>query len=102
MTHIAQSNNFGQPIQSVYPAGTTQTKTISAVAALSAAFATGITTIRICSDTTCWYAIGKAPVAVIDACNYLPAGVVEYPQVCEGDKISVIGTAGKLNITECL
>ncbi len=92
MTHLA-NDNTGRPIQSIYP-GATQVLTAGASHSESNAFAAGTTVIRIVATTTpISYVIGASPVADTSQA-YLPVGVVEYPQVCRGDKISVIRVGG--------
>jgi hypothetical protein len=91
----------GRPIQSLYN-GTVQNVGVAVAHAESNAFGDATTVIRIVSTSACYYLIGKAPVATTSNGSYLPAGIIEFPQVCRGDKISVIRASadGNLNITE--
>jgi hypothetical protein len=93
----------GSPVQALYN-GTTQNITSSGVSQQSSAFGVGTTVIRLVTVTNpIWYKIGPNPTAVVagDSC-YLPAGVIEFPQVCRGDKIAVIQVTGAsvVNIVE--
>lgn len=108
MTHLANDSTLvesggGRALQSVYN-GTTQNITSSGISQQSAAFGAATTVIRLVSvSNPIWYKIGPNPTAVVagDSC-YLPTGVVEFPQVCRGDKIAVIQVTGAstVNIVE--
>lgn len=92
----------GRPIQSIYN-GTVQNVSYTATHAESNAFADATTVIRIVATTACFYLISKAGTAASTTNgSFLPANVIEYPQVCRGDKISVVRSSadGSLNITE--
>lgn len=108
MTHLANDSTLvsaggGRAIQSIYN-GITQNITSSGISQASAAFADATTLIRLVSVANpIWYKIGKSPTAVAGGdSSYLPAGVVEFPQVCRGDKIAVIQVTGAstVNIVE--
>jgi hypothetical protein len=108
MTHLANDSTFvspggGRAIQSIYN-GITQNITSSGSSQQSSAFDPATTVIRLVSVANpIWYKIGKNPTAVAggDSC-YLPTGVIEFPQVCRGDKIAVIQVTGAstVNIVE--
>ncbi len=108
MTHLANDSTAvspggGRAIQSIYN-GTTQNLTSSGSSQQSTAFQPGTTVIRLVSvSNPIWYKIGPNPTATAagDSC-YLPTGVVEFPQVCRGDKIAVIQVTGAsvVNIVE--
>lgn len=61
----------------------------------------GIRAIRVCSRTNCHYAVGDNPVATVND-SYLPADLVEYLSVREGEKIAFIqdSEGGTAYITE--
>jgi len=67
----------------------------------SAAFASGIHAIRICSSTASYYKIGANPTAT-SSDTYLPADEVEYIIVNPGQKISFlqVSTSGSASISQ--
>lgn len=76
-----------------------------AVAATSAAItnAFGTREVRVVSTTNCWITFGASPTAAAAANNmYLPAGVVEYFHVTNGQKLAAIRDSadGTLNVAE--
>src|SRR5258708_18196140 len=106
MTHLGNDNvggpGGGRAIQSIYN-GAVQVITSSGTHQESSAFAATTTVIRLVAKTNAiYYKIGPAPVADTTSSSWLPAGVVEYPQVCRGDIISILQdtAAAVVNITE--
>jgi hypothetical protein len=67
----------------------------------SAAFASGIHAIRICSSTAAYYKIGGNPTAT-SSDTYLPADEIEYLIVNPGQKISFlqVSTGGTASISQ--
>lgn len=89
--------------------GNSQNLTVSGTAGASTAMPAGINTVRLCfggstiSGTTgaapCYVSIGAAPVVTASAGMRLVSGQTEYLAISPGEKVSVIGTDGELNIT---
>lgn len=86
---------------------TAQEVTIGAASAQSTAIGTAGRTpnliIRIVSTTACRILTGSNPTAVATSA-LLPANVVEFTEITQGDKIAVIqeSAGGKLSISECI
>lgn len=84
--------------------GVSSVLTVNATSAASGDFTAGVTILRLFSTVDCWIAFGSAPTAVAEAAGsmFLPAGIVEYFERKEGEKLAVIqsSTTGKLYITE--
>lgn len=92
----------GQMIQAVAFPDTIQNLSYTDTAAQSNAFGSNVTLLRLCAETDCFYLVGSDPTATTSNGSRLPAGVVEYIRVVEGQKISVIrdATSGDLNVGE--
>ena len=105
-THLAEaSGSSSRPsVQSLYN-GTVQKITSNNGSQASSAFATSTTVIRLVAKAAIYYKIGKSPTADnTGTSTWLPANVVEFPQVCRGDSIAVIQdtAGGEVNITEMI
>lgn len=89
-------------VQAVRLDGTNQTVTISGIsAATTNAVGARTEVVRVVADTSCTIAIGSAPIATTGSA-FLPANSPEYFRVIPGvDKIAVIGSSGKLYVSEC-
>ena len=87
--------------------GTSQNVTVSGSSAQSTAFGTaGIrynVLVRLVSTTNCRFVTGANPTATSTS-TYLPAGLVEFTEIKQGDKLAVIqdSAGGTLNITACV
>jgi hypothetical protein len=114
-------DGHGQLVQAARPY-LSQTVSIGAASAQSAAFSTGnvaagynadgtpvsgtnnTTHIRVVATSACWIAFGSNPVAAASTSPsiYLPAFTPEYFWVVRGEKVAVIqdSAAGNLNIGE--
>lgn len=119
-------DQHGLTVQASRPA-TTQTLTIGAASAQSAAFATlpvmgayrsdgtpiggstdatanNTTHIRVVSNANCWIAFGPNPTAAVNTSPsiYIPAATPEYFWVLPGERVAVVqdSSAGFLNIAE--
>lgn len=81
--------------------GTSQTVSISASSVQSSAFQTGVRVIRLFPETDCYIAIGSNPTATTSSC-YLPAGIIQFFGVQEGQKLAVLRktTSGTLYLLE--
>lgn len=89
-------------IFSTYRPRRTQTVTVGvSSAAVTNAFGQGIHVIRIVSTTDCHFAIDKTPTATTSD-TFLPANVVEYISVHQGEKVAFIQNAagGTAYVTE--
>ena len=100
-TELARSHNKSETIQAVAP-GTTQTITTSgSSAAISTAFATGTTVVRIVATEDVNIKFGSAPTATTND-PFVPANQVEYFKVTAGEKVAAIqnSAAGTCYVTE--
>jgi len=100
-TELARSHNKSETIQAVAP-GTTQTITTSgSSAAISTAFATGTTVVRIVATEDVNIKFGSTPTATTSD-PFIPANQVEYFKVTAGEKVAAIqnSTAGTCYVTE--
>lgn len=100
-TELARSHNKSETIQAVAP-GTTQTITTSgSSAAISTAFATGTTVVRIVATEDVNIKFGSAPTATTSD-PFVPANQVEYFKVTAGEKVAAIqnSAAGTCYVTE--
>ena len=86
------------PIQVLRPY-TTGRVSISGTAAASSAVSADARVLRVVSNTDCFYAIGSTATT---SSVYLPAGMIEYLHVFEGDTVSFItsGASGYAYATE--
>lgn len=100
MTGIVQYNGTG--IQALPFSNTVQNVAYTGTAAQSAAFGAGVTIIRLCASTDCFYLIGADPTATVSNGHRLSAGDVDHQVVSAGQKISVIRASedGSLNVGE--
>lgn len=98
MSKLAIDAN-AKPIQVMRPQATERVS-VSGTSAQSTAIPANCRVIRIISSTDCFYTLDSTTATSSDA--WLPAGVVEYIHVYEGDQIAVIQEfgAGYLYITE--
>ena len=93
---IATDDN-GKSFPAMKPVST-EALTLSATAALAAAFAATTDVIRIVSPIACWY---NLETTATTSSVYLPAATVEYVKINRGDRLSVIaGGAGTAYISE--
>lgn len=88
----------------IFPAisqGASQIIAYTGAAAQSAAFATGVTILRVFATTDCFLEFGANPTATSGS-MFLPGGFIEYFEVRPGDKLSVIRStiSGTLYMTE--
>ena len=100
-TELARSHNKSETIQAVAP-GTTQTITTSgSSAAISTAFATGTTVVRIVATEDVNIKFGSSPTATTSD-PFIPANQVEYFKVTAGEKVAAIqnSAAGTCYVTE--
>jgi hypothetical protein len=100
-TELARSHNKSETIQAVAP-GTTQTITTSgSSAAISTAFATGTTVVRIVATEDVNIKFGSSPTATTSD-PFIPANQVEYFKVTAGEKVAAIQNtaAGTCYVTE--
>jgi hypothetical protein len=100
-TELARSHNKSETIQAVAP-GTTQTITTSgSSAAISTAFATGTTVVRIVATADIHLKFATSPTATTSD-PFLPANQVEYFKVTAGEKVAAIqnSAAGTVYVTE--
>lgn len=100
-TELARSHNKSETIQAVAP-GTTQTITTSgSSAAISTAFATGTTVVRIVATEDVNIKFGSTPTATTSD-PFIPANQVEYFKVTAGEKVAAIqnSAAGTCYVTE--
>lgn len=97
MRGLYGSEGVGLPIPK---AGTVDVVAVGESSAQSDPFPTHCNAVRIVADVACYVAFGSNPTATTSSIR-LPAGVVEYWQVVEGEKLAVIqdDTAGNLNVT---
>ena len=105
MTSIgAQGGGLLSAMFQVISPGASQAITTGAASVQAADFASGVTILRVFATQDCWIAFGTSPTAVVEGSSsmFLPAGIVEYFERKELEKIAVIqaSTAGKLYITE--
>jgi hypothetical protein len=86
--------------QAIY-VGATQNLTISGTSQESNPVGRNTTVVRLCCDTVCRILIGKdnATTATVDSV-LLPANSPELFGINPGEVVAVIGTSGKLSITE--
>ena len=85
-----------------YRPGTTQVASYTSTAGvITNPVGAGITCVRVVLTTAGHIAIGAAPTATTSNV-YMPAGIPEYFQVREGEKVSAIQVAsgGNLHVTE--
>lgn len=87
------------------PAGTFKdTLTVDASGDKTAEFTKDYTVLRIVSDVACYYEVNQATgTDATSSDNYLPAGVVEYIYVNDGDFLHVLrtDTDGTMWVREC-
>lgn len=71
----------------------------TATSAQSSAAAAGIRAVRLVATQDCYYLIGINPTATTSSA-FLPANVVEYKPVFDGEKVAVLreDTDGTLNV----
>jgi hypothetical protein len=101
-SHLAVSNT-GQAVQSIHPGPAQVIATTAASAVNAVAFAPGTTVLRICASVAIHYRVGKGtPVAVAATDSLLPAGAIEYINICSGEAIAVVadGSSGNTFVTE--
>ena len=97
MTRIATDTNGNQiqALRAILPttrvALTTESQEVPRVR-----FSTTI--VRLVCDTTCWFRVGKG--CTPDNGAFLPAGVVEYISITEGQNIHCVGSTGSLYVSE--
>lgn len=65
-----------------------QARSLSGTSAQSAAFAATTRMLRLCSDTSCYYTLGTAPLAATTD-TLLPAGVVDWVAVPVGQSYKI-------------
>lgn len=84
--------------------GTSQTRSVGAASAQSAAVGANTTLVRLFATVDTWVHFGANPTAVTTGTSiYLPAGVVEYFGCAGSDKIAALAATaatGNLYITE--
>ena len=100
----AAGDGFQKGFFQVISPGVSQVVAIGAASVQANGFSDGVTVIRLFANVDCWLAFGSNPTAAAEAAGsmLLPAGVVEYFERKEGEKIAVIqsSSTGKLYITE--
>jgi hypothetical protein len=101
MTTIAKDVN-GQPMQAV-GLGASQVVAIGGASAQSVAMGFATRLARMVATVDCHIAIGADPTATTTS-TFLPAGVPEYFEIREGQKVAVIQSTGPGNlfVTEAL
>jgi hypothetical protein len=104
LTHQAV-DNLNRPISALCPAGVKQKITVDAGNNASAAFAAGVTVIRVVSTVDCWYDIAASAPVAADGDVFLPAGVIEYVNVPLGWAIAFTrngATSGFASVVEMI
>lgn len=96
---IIRDNSFQAMFQ-----GVVSNVSYTATAGQSATFGANTSLIRIVATSDCYYLIGANPTATTANGSFLPLGVIEFPAVLPGQKISVLqsSASGSLNITQGL
>ena len=77
----------------------THRQAISGIAATVGPFLLTTTVIQVCADTACWIAIGFYPIATF-ASTFCQPDISQEFSCNAGDSLSVIGSSGKLYVTE--
>lgn len=102
MTNLLARDSNGHVVQALRP-GTTQKVSFTAAAAATATAVPADNAVaRIVATQNCHYKIDPSTAAVATDC-FLPAGMVEYVRVNQGDKISFIRDSadGDAYVTFC-
>lgn len=106
MSHAAQSNLIGpgnNSIQSIHPGKCTAVGNVTSSSSVPAGpFAETTTVLRLYAAAAMHYVMDSVAAAATADHTPLPAGLVEYVNVCRGEKISFIAdsTTGKVWVTE--
>jgi len=100
----ARAEGLSSGMFQVISPGTSQVVLVGASSVQASAFSDGVSVVRVFSTADCWLAFGTNPTAEAESAGsmFLPAGMIEYFERKEGEKVAVIqsSSSGKLYVTE--
>jgi len=101
MSKIAQDDNGN--VVDAYTPSTSQVLAAGNTTAQSAAFATGVTLVRVAAVSGhCYVAFGANPTATVTTSAMIPANTVSFFKVTSGNKMAYIKDAATTASTVCV